>query len=245
MVTQSRILREKNSTGTSRFVKKFEKQICNASKLLGTPYSLIMTEMALCKVCDLPNKDFRPGRKTCRDCENIQRKKYYEENKAQELVRVKNYRESEEGKKNRSKWKTSDLGRAKNLEYMNTLYRTNHQYRLRVLFCSRLRKLIKKENPSVEYLGCTYEYFLKWMEYNFDEKINWDNAGKYWDIDHIKPCSSFDLTVSVQVSECFNWKNLRPLSKEENQKKGSKIEPSTIELFHVKALEFQLLNIEI
>jgi hypothetical protein len=50
--------------------------------------------------------------------------------------------------------------------------------------------------------------------------MNWDSYGK-WEIDHIKPCCLFDLTKIRQQKECFNYKNLQPLWKEDNLKKGA------------------------
>lgn len=43
--------------------------------------------------------------------------------------------------------------------------------------------------------------------------MSWDNRGKYWHIDHIKPCSSFNLEKQEEIFRCFNWTNLRPLEK--------------------------------
>lgn len=39
-------------------------------------------------------------------------------------------------------------------------------------------------------------------------------------IDHIKPCVLFDLTDASQQKECFHYKNLQPLWKIDNLKKG-------------------------
>ena len=52
--------------------------------------------------------------------------------------------------------------------------------------------------------------------------MNWDNYGIVWEIDHIKPCDSFDLTNDEQQKQCFHYKNTRPLLISENRSKGSK-----------------------
>lgn len=41
-------------------------------------------------------------------------------------------------------------------------------------------------------------------------------------IDHIKPCSSFNLSDESEVYKCFNYKNLQILTREENLRKGKK-----------------------
>lgn len=41
-------------------------------------------------------------------------------------------------------------------------------------------------------------------------------------IDHIRPCSSFDLTKTKEQYKCFNYTNLQPLWAKENLVKRSK-----------------------
>jgi hypothetical protein len=43
---------------------------------------------------------------------------------------------------------------------------------------------------------------------------------KGWEIDHYRPCKSFDLTTDAGKAVCFHWSNLQPVSKAENQSKG-------------------------
>jgi len=42
-------------------------------------------------------------------------------------------------------------------------------------------------------------------------------------VDHIVPCSSFDLTNREEYKTCFNYKNLRLITKEDNAIKSSSI----------------------
>lgn len=37
--------------------------------------------------------------------------------------------------------------------------------------------------------------------------MNWDNYGS-WHIDHIIPCSSWDLSNEDDIYKCFNYLNL-------------------------------------
>jgi hypothetical protein len=77
-------------------------------------------------------------------------------------------------------------------------------------------------------IGLSMSNYIKWLEFQFDDKMSWDNYGTYWHIDHVMPCSLFDLTIEEEILKCFNWKNLRPLNGIDNIKKGNKIDMKAI-----------------
>lgn len=64
--------------------------------------------------------------------------------------------------------------------------------------------------------------FKNWIEHQFVDGMSWSNRSK-WHLDHVKPCSSFDLTKDDEVLQCFHWSNYQPLWAIDNMKKGSKI----------------------
>lgn len=82
-----------------------------------------------------------------------------------------------------------------------------------------LRNLIKGTRTS-SLLGCTPQQFKAWIESHFQHGMNWGNRGE-WEIDHVRPCASFDLTDKAQVAECFHYTNTRPLWRSENRSKSS------------------------
>jgi len=49
--------------------------------------------------------------------------------------------------------------------------------------------------------------------------MNWFNYGE-WDVDHVLPRASFDLTDEDAQKQCFAFSNLQPLWASENQSKG-------------------------
>lgn len=90
----------------------------------------------------------------------------------------------------------------------------------------RLNMAIKnksKAGSAVKNLGCSIEYFMKYIEQQFSEGMSWENWGRNgWHLDHITPLSSFDLTDIEQFKLACHYKNYRPLWAKDNLKKASK-----------------------
>ena len=73
-----------------------------------------------------------------------------------------------------------------------------------------------------------------------NEWMSWDNHGggrchknRSWELDHIMPVSSFDLTDPEEVKKCFHWSNLQPLEWQDNAGKYDSI-PKDFEWCNVK-----------
>lgn len=86
----------------------------------------------------------------------------------------------------------------------------------------RVLKSIKKSSKTMELIGCSANELKKHLECQFDNKMNWENYGSYWHVDHIKPCASFDLNNPEEQKKCFHYSNLRPLEAKENLRKGAR-----------------------
>lgn len=104
---------------------------------------------------------------------------------------------------------------------------TDTNYRLNWLLRSRILSAIKKQlgdkaYKTIELLGCSIQVVREHIERQFRDGMTWKNHGKVWEIDHIQPVSSFDLTMPKEQKKAFNYKNLQPLIKKENRLKGSK-----------------------
>ena len=97
---------------------------------------------------------------------------------------------------------------------------------------------LNKSNFSVKYLGCSVEYLKIWLEYQFQDEMNWENFGD-WHIDHIKPCSSYDLSKEEEQYICFNWTNLQPLWAIDNIMKSNKINILNIEEHNKLKIKFE------
>lgn len=92
-----------------------------------------------------------------------------------------------------------------------------------------VRNIFKKTNiiknkHTLEYLGCTYEQFVKYIENQFTEGMNWQNHGQYgWHFDHIIPSSFFIMSDITEQKICLHYTNYRPLWWKENLEKSDKI----------------------
>lgn len=98
--------------------------------------------------------------------------------------------------------------------------------KIRRRIMNRVQNAIKGLTVNMEgwfsHVGCSVEELKKHIEAKFESGMKWENYGKVWEIDHIKPCASFDLTKKEEFSRCFHYSNLQPLSVSLNRKKGAR-----------------------
>lgn len=95
-------------------------------------------------------------------------------------------------------------------------YKEDINYRLiqiiRINILQSIQKT-KKTKSSIKLLGCDIKFYKEYLESKFLPEMSWENHGVVWEIDHIIPCSSFDLTIEQNQLICFNYKNTQPLFK--------------------------------
>lgn len=109
--------------------------------------------------------------------------------------------------------------------YHRLLYKRSINHRLKVILRTRLYKAVNgiaKCDHTVKLLGCSIESFKIYIESKFEEGMSWENYGK-WHIDHIIPCSLFDLNRPEHQKTCFHFSNLQPLYASENRHKSDKV----------------------
>ena len=124
-------------------------------------------------------------------------------------------------------WKNPEI-KAKYNKNRRLKFQNSPQFKIRVCFANRIRDAIKlnkakKSKSSIALLGCSIDTYKDFLELRFSKGMSWDNYGKVWEIDHIRPCASFDLTDPKQQIECFNYRNTQPLFSNQNRSKGAKI----------------------
>lgn len=83
----------------------------------------------------------------------------------------------------------------------------------------------KSRHKWQELVGWTVDDYIRHLEAQFTPEMSWKNYGTYWEVDHIKPKSSFhyDSPNDKEFKECWALRNLQPLSKKENRKKSNKL----------------------
>ena len=121
-------------------------------------------------------------------------------------------------------------------EWCKNEQKCNINYRLKKSLAARLRSVLKKENSTMNYIGCNISYLREWFEYNFTPDMNWENYGSYWCIDHVIPVDKFDLTNEDEKLTCWNWSNLAPVTVKYNSTKKSQIDLNQTENI-IKKLE--------
>lgn len=124
----------------------------------------------------------------------------------------------------RRRWNESHKGYRRN--WKASRKSQNVAFRLECNLRRRLSLAIAR-NPKAattkKLLGCSMEHLRMWLTFYFQPGMSWANYGTVWHIDHVYPCSRFDLSDPEQQKECFHYTNLQPLFVAENLSKGNKI----------------------
>ena len=82
---------------------------------------------------------------------------------------------------------------------------------------------VKLSVSAMRLLGCTATELVMYLESKFLPGMSWDNRGKVWHIDHIRPLASFDLTDVEQQRVACHYTNLQPLWASDNFRKGARV----------------------
>jgi len=135
-------------------------------------------------------------------------KKYKDNNQA----KVKAYRIAYKGRKN-------ELDKEK--KKTDPLYKLKSNLRSGILKAFN-RINVRKNNKTVQILGCTYEEFKVHLESQFELWMTWNNHGLYngelnygWDIDHKIPMAT--AVTEADVIRLSHYTNLQPLCSKVNR----------------------------
>ena len=125
-------------------------------------------------------------------------------------------------------WRKRNPEKNRLIQYNNyhKCKKNNPQFKITRNLRSRTRQALQgkfKFDSTEKLIGCSFNECWIHLENQFRSGMTKDNYGTIWEIDHIMPCSSFDLSKKEEQFKCFNYKNLQPLFTEENRRKGSSI----------------------
>ena len=175
--------------------------------------------------------------KNCNTCKKIQDKSCFGSNRANaDGLKYKckicciDYNNAWNSKNPEKVAKYANNWNKKNPNYLNAArefrYKTDGNYRASVKIRLSVGNAIRrggkpKKGKAKDYLGCSPKFAREYLAGLFVNGMSWDNYG-LWEIDHIKPLAAFDKTVSGWEFEACNYKNLQPLWRADNLKKGKK-----------------------
>jgi len=195
----------------NKYNAKYRKKHKNQIKKYGFKYRLLH-KIIKYKTCQICFSKFIPlgNRQICcsEDCFKQMEKEYNKKYKKLNHKKLKKY----------------------HLYYYNHQRKINNYFKLCINLRNRLNRALKlnsKKGHTLELLGCSIKFLKQYLEKQFTKGMNWNNYGRgknKWNIDHIKPCNSFDLSKPEEQKKCFHYTNLQPLWAEENIKKGNKID---------------------
>jgi hypothetical protein len=166
-------------------------------------------------------------------------KKYKEKNKKKIAEKKKKYREEkkQEIAEKRKKWYKNPKNKEKVNKYERDRRNTDPLYKLKGNLRSRFYDAImaknaykNKKHDTFTYICCTIAFVLQYIESQFTDGMSWDNYGRgddKWNMDHRRPCESFDFNIEEEIFMCWHWTNLQPMWQPENLSKGDKFDPKT------------------
>lgn len=158
----------------------------------------------------------------CRKCSINSNKKIITEKKCRICESVKNVTEYYKN----YKMCKSCLFQKRNKRYNERLkedinFRIRHN--MKVNFKRHISSIgSNKDDKMINILGCSYKYFVEYIESKFENWMNWDNYGLYngklnhgWDLDHIIPISSGNN--KEQIKKLYHYTNFQPLCSKINR----------------------------
>ena len=145
-------------------------------------------------------------------------KNWYSKNKEHVKEYHKTWREN-----NKDKWRKSKR------EYEKTRKSNDPVYKLIGNFRTAIYTVLKENNVKkfghyFDILGYSQENLINHLENQFDDKMSWENYGK-WHVDHKLPITFFNF-ISIEDEEfkkCWSLDNLQPMWGSENISKSNRI----------------------
>lgn len=150
---------------------------------------------------------------------------YYLVHKEKLLKKIREYHQNHREKLRKYNKKYLQMHRKERNKYIQKYFQ-NTTNRIVASLRTRVRQSLKRNSKistTMKLMGCSIQKLRKHLENQFKRGMTWNNYGYYgWHIDHIIPCSKFDLSKPKEQRKCFHYSNLQPLWATENLSKGRK-----------------------
>lgn len=92
--------------------------------------------------------------------------------------------------------------------------------------------------PFLEMLGCNEHQLVEHLQRTLPANLDINTAYGEYEVDHVRPLASFDLTIKQQQFEAFHYSNLQLLHRDENnRKRDALVWPPTIEVREAPSIE--------
>ena len=153
-------------------------------------------------------------------------KEKYAENPEKYKQKKKQWRldHIEQDKQTHKRWRLNHPNYNKQRRKNNLAFKLICNYRKRTW---DIFKGYSKSQKTIDLLGCTPQEFQKEMEALCTSEMlagGYGNKAGQWSIDHIIPCSLFNIEDPVEQKQALHHTNCRPMIHIENLKKADKIE---------------------
>lgn len=171
-------------------------------------------------------------RSRCKSCDQVKNRTWQRRNRARvnETMRRSYWRNPLRSIEYSRRWRQENPEKRR-LQHRREALRRRTDARLRLLTLIRRRVHLALKNQwksgrTIELLGCSGNELRQHLESQFTTGMAWENYGRgrgKWHIDHIIPCSAFDLARAEHQRRCFHFSNLQPMWAEENLAKSNKL----------------------
>ena len=230
------------TTLTEQYKKDVERT-CNKCSVKLTLENQVKNR-PVCKACH--NAKCNEYKKNNKDKVLANHKEYYEANKDDISEYYKNhYKDNKDTyMENNRKWRSNNKEAIRKKE--NERLHNNISLRLKKSCRTRIWYALKRVGPtkrrSLKLIDCDIDFLKAWLQSNFKEGMTFDNYGSYWHVDHVIPCSLFNLTIDDEINHCFKWTNLQPLEASLNISKQNTLDETEVIEHYKKVKKYATLH---
>jgi hypothetical protein len=159
----------------------------------------------------------------------LRHKKYYQKNKKRIQAYKKQWQIANNSRIRKKQKIYRLIHKEERRQYENNRKKIDVNYKILGNLRSRLYYALKNQRAIAsdhgeKLIGCSINKLKQNISMKFLPGMTFANYGKgkqKWSIDHVVPCSFFDLKKPKQQRQCFHYTNLMPLWNEDNFKKNS------------------------